>query len=62
MESENRKISSMRYLEMWKNFKQTDRHTNKNCIDNEKSQLDLNVMCIHGMQHKTKHRQTLTNI
>ena len=52
----------MRYLEMWKNFKQTDRHTDKNCIDNEKSQLDLNVMCIHGMQHKTKHRQTLTNI
>ena len=35
--------------------------TDRNFIDNKKSQLDLHVMCIHGMQQKTKtkHSQTL---
>ena len=42
---------------------QTDKQADGNFIDNKKSQLDLHVMCIHGMQQKTKtkRRKTLKN-
>ena len=32
--------------------RQTDRQTDRNFIDNKKSQLDLHVMCIHGIQQQ----------
>ena len=37
-----------------------NKQTDGNFIDNKKSQLDFHVMCIHGIQQKTKtkHRQT----
>ena len=40
-------------------FLSTNRQTDRNFIDNKKSQLDLHVMCIHGIQQQ-KHKHTLT--